>query len=60
MADLAKGIYDGNMCRFEIAFDRAFTFEHMDERLNHQNAEFRQSRSRSVAGAQRLLGNGGT
>ncbi|CAM5244037.1 hypothetical protein STENM327S_03143 [Streptomyces tendae] len=60
MADLAKGIYDVNMRRFGIAFDRALTFEEMDERLDHENAEFRQSRARFVTGAQRLLGNGGT
>ncbi|CAM5504946.1 hypothetical protein STENM36S_09353 [Streptomyces tendae] len=60
MADLAKGIYDVNMRRFGIAFDRALTFEEMDERLDHENAEFRQSRARFVAGDQRLLGNGGT
>ncbi|MEU9023627.1 hypothetical protein [Actinomadura sp. NPDC048394] len=59
MADLAKELYDVNMHRFKIAFDETLTFAEMDEQLRHENSEFRRMRSRFVAGAQRILGNGG-
>ncbi len=58
MADLAKGLYDVNTQRFRIAFDEALTYAEMDEQLNDRNAAFRESRSRFVAGAQQILGNG--
>ncbi|MEU4507541.1 hypothetical protein [Streptomyces sp. NPDC024089] len=60
MADLAKSIYDVNMNRFRLAFDDSLDFDEMNERLNARNTEFRQRRAEFVAGAQHILGNGGT
>lgn len=58
MADLAKKLYDVNMRRFKVAFDDALSSDEMEEQLNVKNADFRQTRSEFVAGAQHILGNG--